>query len=129
MNVETLLAAAGVAVCVALLVHQWMGAGRQAWLSGWWAKRVAQWLRAVATFKHRQRMRRLRQAAPPVRRPGASEAEGDGEAAREAAELIERARKQSLRNGHGRKPGEKGKDPGDNVVRPPRFGNRRNDLH
>ena len=56
--------------------------------------------------------------------PGNSPEGANGEAAREAAELIERARRHAA---GGRQPsGPRGSD---NVVRPPRFGNRRDDLH
>jgi hypothetical protein len=151
MNVEQVLAALGFAVCVALLVYHWVGAQRQARLRWWWSARTAPWRRWVERQRQRRRARRLEQAQQNAR---AAEEALRGEAAREAADLIERAKRPSKpghaagsgtdagdgdardhsRSNHGNRDANgrgtgSGPASGDNVVRPPRFGNRRNDLH
>jgi hypothetical protein len=126
LNIQQVLAAIGFALCLALLAHHFLGVRRQAWLRMWWTMRLAQ-------FRH---WTRRRQSSPPPqsRRPVAGRREAqrpaedlDRDAAREAADVIERARRQAAA-GRG-KGAEGGGAGGSNVVRPPRFGNRRNDLH
>lgn len=103
MTVQHALAALGFLLCVALLVHHGLGARRQARLHLWWRARAAHlrftWSRLQQAWRRRGRARQVR-----------------GQAEREAADLIERARRGDA--------GDDGK-----VVRPPRFGGRRKDLH
>ncbi len=102
MTVEHFLAAIGFLLCVALLVHQGLGARRQARLQLWWRARVAHlrfaWSRLRLTWRTRGQARQAK-----------------GQAEREAADLIERARRGAGRD--------------DKVVRPGRFGDKRKDLH
>lgn len=145
MTVEQVLAALVLAVCLALLVHHFAGARRQGQLRGWWHARAAKSRLAWNRLRLWRRTRQLRRAQQEARE--ASEAM-KGAAAREAADVIERARQRALARGNeagpgdadgsaghgdgeaaGSKPGSPGRRGSDNVVRPPRFGNRRNDLH
>lgn len=147
VTVQQVLAAIGVAICVALLVHQALGAQRRARLARWWRAATAQWRLRWAAWRAGQRRRQAHKAA--------------GNAAREAADVIERARRgagpidsrwgadgasgsgddgraRPVRGASGgtsggasggTKGGKGGGAPGgDNVVRPPRFGGRK-DLH
>lgn len=102
MTLQHVLAALCFLVCVALLVHQWIGARQQARLHQWWRARAARvrfaWTRLRQGWRQRTQTRQAKDLAE-----------------REAADLIERARR--------------GADRDDNVVRPGRFGNRRKDLH
>ncbi len=105
MSIEQVLATLGLLVCLALLVHHALGARRQAVLQHAWQRHSARlrlWLRGLG---QRRRER--------------------GQAAREAADLIERAKRRQFIDDTGIAPG---KRPG-KVLRPPRFGDRRNDLH
>lgn len=118
-TVEQVLFAIGLLVCVALLVHQGLGERRQARLAIWWRGRSA---RARLAWAHlRLWLRQRRQRKPrsgQTSEHGIDPDEAKRRAVREAANLIERARR-----GNG-KDGESGK-----VIRPPRFGDRRKDLH
>ncbi len=102
MTAQYVLAALGFLVCMALLVHQWIGARHQARLHLWWRARAArlrfEWTRLRQGWRQRSQTRQAK-----------------GQAEREAADLIERARRGAGRD--------------DNVVRPGRFGNRRKDVH
>lgn len=102
MTLQHVLAALGFLVCVALLVHQWIGARQQARLHLWWRARAAglrfAWTRLRQGWRQRSQTRQAKDQAE-----------------REAADLIERARRGAGRD--------------DNVVRRGRFGNRRKDLH
>lgn len=108
MTLQQVLAAIGFLLCVALLVHHGMGARRQALFALWWRARAAR-LRG-AWLQWRQ---------PRPRKPQGRQASDLAE--REAADLIERARRGADRTG--------------NVIRPHRFGGRaederpRRDLH
>ncbi|MBL8342805.1 MAG: hypothetical protein JNL30_15160 [Rubrivivax sp.] len=150
MTIEQVLAALVLAVCLALLVHHFIGAQRQAGLRRWWAARMARVRQAWHRLRLWQRTRQLRRAQHAAR--AASDAM-KGEAAREAADAIERARRHAQRrttheaghlgddgpgpDGQGTEGGAaappidkpRGNGSSGNVVRPPRFGNRRNDLH
>ncbi|MBI5720643.1 MAG: hypothetical protein HZC37_23450 [Burkholderiales bacterium] len=105
MTVQHVLAALGFLACVALLVHHGLGARRQARLHLWWRARAASlrfaWSRLHQTWRRRGEARQVR-----------------GRAEREAADLIERARRGA---GHG--------EDGGKVIRPRRFGDQRKDLH
>ncbi|MBL8333963.1 MAG: hypothetical protein JNM08_12700 [Rubrivivax sp.] len=102
MTAQHVLAALGVLVCVALLVHQWIGARQQARLHLWWRGRVARARLAWTSLRHGWRQRHQTRQVKD-------------QAEREAADLIERARRGAGRD--------------DNVIRPGRFGDRRKDLH
>jgi hypothetical protein len=147
MTFEQVLAALVLAVCVGLLAHHFVGARRQAKLRWWWNARAARARQGWHRLRLWRRTRQLRRAQNEAR--AASEAL-KGVAAREAADVIERARRRAQARGgraadgahngadHGAEPGADPAGPGpggaprkkgDNVVRPQRFGNRRNDLH
>lgn len=108
VTVQQFLAALGFLLCVALLVHHGLGARRQARLAVWWQVRVARLKGLWLQVRHGRR----------PRAPGEQERD---QAEREAADLIERARRGADRSG--------------NVIRPHRFGERtknerpRRDLH
>jgi hypothetical protein len=151
MSVEQVLAALVLAVCLALLVHHFAGARGQARFGTWWRARAAGMRQRWNRLRLWRRTRQLRRAQREARE--ASEAM-KGVAAREAADVISRARRSAqgrgdTANGSGDsgpegngKPGHRpgggpagpgrptnGSPGGGNVVRPQRFGNRRNDLH
>jgi hypothetical protein len=118
MTVQQFFAALVLAVCVALLVYQGLGARRQARVQSWWHGVAARAHRAWARWRSPSpRRRRSNRAAGSGDSAAASGTSGPGSAEsaeREAADLIERARRQSRS--------------GEKVVRP-RFGDRRRDLH
>ncbi|MBL8326766.1 MAG: hypothetical protein JNJ89_17575 [Rubrivivax sp.] len=146
MTFEQVLSALVLAVCLALLAHHFIGAQRQAGLRRWWAARRARARQAWHRLRLWRRTRQLRRAQHEAR---AANDAMKGEAAREAADAIERARRRAQRrtgpeaghpdpddpgpDGHSgaEPPNEKprGHGTGGNVVRPQRFGDRRNDLH
>lgn len=103
MTVQHVLAALGFLLCVALLVHHGLGTRHQARLLLWWRARMARlrfgWSRLRLAWLARGRARQAK-----------------GQAGREAADLIERARRGAARDD-------------DKVVRPGRFGDKRKDLH
>ena len=103
MNSELaqVLAAIGLLACLALLLHHALGARRQAALQRAWQRQSARLRLWVRGLGQRRRER--------------------GRAAREAADLIERAKRKAG-------PGAAGKRPGD-ARRSPRLDDRRNDLH
>jgi len=102
VTVQHVLAALGFLLCVALLVQHGLAARHQARLRLWWLARVARlrfgWSRLRLAWRARGRSRQAK-----------------GQAEREAADLIERARRGAGRD--------------DKVVRPGRFGDKRKDLH
>ncbi|MCW5633563.1 MAG: hypothetical protein KIT17_09520 [Rubrivivax sp.] len=117
MTVQQFFAALVLAVCVALLVYQGLGARRQARVQGWWHGVAARAQRAWARWRSPRPRRRKSDRAAGSGDSAASGTGGPGSAEsaeREAADLIERARRQSRS--------------GEKVVRP-RFGDRRRDLH
>lgn len=106
MTIQQVLATLGFLSCVALLVHHLLGARHQARFALWWRARLAR-LRLGWT-----QLRRSRQQL-------SMKEQAQGRAEREAADLIERARRGADRSG--------------NVIRPDRFRDRpkdqRRDLH
>lgn len=111
MTIELFIAAFGFLACLALLVHHGLGARRQARLRHWW-------LLQVSGVRQRWSQMRRRQSVPQRRaRHDEADTKVDtkAQAEREAADLIERARR--------------GKDGDDKVVRPRFGGGRRKDLH
>ena len=101
MSLEQVLAAIGFLLCLALLLHQGLGARRQAALQRAWQRHSARlrlWARGIG---QRRRER--------------------GRAAREAADLIERARRRPDAGPDGQPPAK--------ITRPRRVDDRRNDLH
>jgi len=140
VTAQQVLAALAFVVCVALLVHMVLGERRQARLAWWWQGRVAAMQRAWRRWRApRRRSSKPGQPKPAAtaRRPARDAADAGpvadtpsdsarGAAEREAADLIERARR-------GANGSDKGS--GSNVIRPPHgFGGDRSkgprrDLH
>jgi len=106
VTLQNVLAALGFLACVALLVHHALGAPRQARLHA--AGRAALARLRLAWLRLRMAGLRLRQG-----RSGSQQARGQAE--REAADLIERARRRATGDGK--------------VIRPPQFDRQRKDLH
>jgi len=106
VTLQNVLAALGFLVCVALLVHHALGARRQARLQAAGRATVAR-LR-LAWLRLRMSGLRLRQGRSDAR-------QASGQAEREAADLIERARRGATGDGK--------------VIRPRQFDRQRKDLH
>lgn len=147
MTAQQVLAALAFVVCVALLVHMVLGERRQARLAWWWQGRVAAMQRAWRRWRAPRRRGQPGQPSRPTRSASAPAARGParddadagpasdptsdsarGDAEREAADLIERARR-------GANGSDKGSGNSGNVIRPPHgFGGDRSkgprrDLH
>ena len=109
-DLAQVLAAIGLLACLALLVHHALGARRQAAFERAWQRHSARFRLWARGLGQRRRAR--------------------GQAAREAADLIERAKRGAdtkADGAAGKRPAGQGQS--GKVVRPPRFGDRRNDLH